>query len=161
MIRIVTVGDGDVTEIVKVSVYVLIGRENTGLHDVTQIVYAFELGQRHPLAAGADVRAGVNDLVDAIAPSLQVLKVEIQLVHWAIDILKNGTGGASGPSATGYQRIQLGEVTLRDRFAPIVEALDSAQSVAQTLAIVSAKREREREKSSKTRIITQGPRKFP
>lgn len=137
MIGIVAVRDGDVTEIVKVSVYILVGRENAGLHDVAKHVHATKLGQRHPLAAGVDVGAGVNRLVDAIAPSLQILKVEVQLIHRTIDVFENGAGGTGGPSATGHQRIQLGEVTLRDRLAPIVEALHSAQSVAQTLAIVS------------------------
>lgn len=141
MIGIVTVRDGDVTEIMKVSVYILVGREDAGLHDVTKHVHATELGQRHPLAAGVDVSARVNDLVDTIAPSLQVLKVEVQLIHGTVDIFENSAGGASGPGATGHQRIQLREVSLRDWLAPIVEALHSAQSVAQTLAIVSAKRE--------------------
>lgn len=77
MIRIVAVRDGDVTEIVKVSVYVLVGREDAGLHDVTKHIYATKLGQRHPLAAGVDVGAGVNGLVDTIAPSFQILKVEV------------------------------------------------------------------------------------
>lgn len=150
MIRIVAVRDSDVTEIVKVPVYILVGREDAGLHDVTKHIHAAKLGQRHPLAAGVDVRAGVNGLVDAIAPSLQVLKVEVQLIHRTVDILENSAGGAGGPSATGHQRIQLGEVTLRDRLAPIVETLYSAQSVAQTLAIVSARREIKRNPNNNT-----------
>lgn len=99
----------------------------------------------------------MNGLVDTIAPSLQILQVEVQLIHRSVNILENGTGGTGGPSATGHQRIQLGEVTLRDRLAPIVEAFHPTQSVAQTLAIVSAKREVKRN----SRIITQGLRKFP
>lgn len=127
------------TEIMKISVYILVGRKDACLHDVTKHIYAAELGQRHPLAAGVDVSAGMNGFIYAITPSLQVLKVEIQLIHRTVDIFKNGAGGAGGPSATGHQRIQLRKVTLRDRFAPIVETLHSAQSVAQTLGIISAK----------------------
>lgn len=145
MIRIVAVGDGDVTEIMKIAVDVGIGREDAGLHDVTQHVHAAELGQRHPLAAGVDVGTGVNGLVDAIAPPLQILQVEVELIHGTVDVFEYGTGGTSRPGTARHQRIQLGEVTLRDRLAPVVEPLHSTQSVAQTLAVVSMTRDIKRE----------------
>lgn len=157
MIRIVAVRDGNMTKIMKISVDIGVDWQNAGLHEVTEHVHTPELGQRHPLATGVDDGTGMNSLIDAIAPSLQVLQVEVQLIHRPVNILDNGAGGAGGPSATRHQRIQLGEVTLRDRLAPIVEALHPTQSVAQTLAIVSVKREVRRN----SRIITQGLRKFP
>lgn len=92
----------------------------------------------------------MNGLVNAIAPSLQVLKVEVQLIDGTVDILEYGAGGTGWPSATRHQRVQLGEVTLRDRLAPIVKALHSAQSVAQTFNIVSAKREIKRNANNNT-----------
>lgn len=157
MIGIMTVRDGDMTEIVKVPVDILIGRQDAGLHNITEHVHAAKLGQRHPLSSGVDVSAGVNGLVDAIAPSLQILKIEIELIHGTVDILEHGASRTSGPGATGHQRIQFREVTLWDRLAPIMEALHSAQSVAQTLAIVSAKRK----KSGGIRIITAGASEIP
>jgi len=141
MIRIVAVRNGDMTEIVKIAVDIGIRWQDAGLHDVTQHIHAAELGQRHSLATGVDVSAGMNDLVDAIAPSLQILKIEVQLIHGAVDILEYGAGGTSWPAAARHQWIQLGEVSLRDRLAPIVEALHPTQSVAQTLAIVSVTRD--------------------
>lgn len=152
IIRIMTERNGNVTEIVKIPVAIRIGRQNAGLHNITEHVHAAKLGQRHPLASGVDVSAGVNGLVDAIAPSLQILKIEVELIHGTVDILEDGTGRTGRPGATGHQRIQLGEVTLRDRLAPIVKTLHPTQSVAQTFAIVSAKRE----KSDGMRIITAG-----
>lgn len=105
MIGIMDVRYSDVAEVMEIAVNVLVGWQDAGLHNVTKHVDTVLLCQRYPLASAVHDRPGVDRLVNTIPPSFKILDVEVQFVHFSIDVPEGGTAGSGWPRPTGNERI--------------------------------------------------------
>lgn len=137
MIGIVTIRDGNMAQIMKIPVDIGVWRENAGFKHVTKGVDAGRHVQRHSVTVGVHHESRVNGFVDPVSPSLEILKVEAQLVDWPVNVTENTVGRTSWPSSAGHQRIEFWEVTLWDWLSQVVETFQSTQIVAHTLSVES------------------------
>ena len=117
MIRIVAVGDSDVSQIVEIAVVCLVGAEDGCLHYVAEDIDAVELVQLGNTALGVAHLARMDGVHDAIAVALQVSDVESHVVGLTVNVGKGGTRWASWEGTSSHHLIELGEVCLRHGLA--------------------------------------------
>ncbi|KAF9406236.1 hypothetical protein HW555_013319 [Spodoptera exigua] len=143
MVRVVRVGDEDMSHVVEVAVVPAVGADDGRLHHVAQHVDTALLVQGDLAPSNGE---GLDSLHEAIPPGLQLRHVGANLVHGTVQVADGRPGKPEGvtlvkcvrrPGSAGDLRVQLGEVSLLDGLAEVLEAHHAGQAVAHTLHVLS------------------------
>lgn len=82
-------------------------------------------------------RCRVDSGEDTVAPTFQIINVNLHLITLTVDVGHRLVWNTSGPSSAGYQTVQFREVCLGNWLAEINQTLYSGQLVTQAFNIVS------------------------
>ena len=140
MIRIVAVGDGDMSQIVEIAVVGLVGAEDGCLYHVAEDVDAVELVQLGNTALGVAYLARVDGIHDTITVALQISNGDPHVVRLTVNVRKDNTHWASWKGTSSHRLVELREVRLWHGLAQVRQAAHLWQAIAETLGVVTMRK---------------------
>lgn len=137
MVWIVSVRDGDVTQVVQITVVILIGAKDAGLHHVTNNIDSGHIVERDNATLAVARLFRVYSFQDSVPVPFKVSQIEPCLIRSSVDVTEDEVCRPGRKGTTSDRLVHLGEVGLWDGFTKVRQTTNSWQVVTETLGVIS------------------------